>query len=73
MIGTDVTSDRSTHFQRYFPKAGLTPDISKHVNKNDVHICFHYSRVQEILDDIKKVLSSNKDLSDKNNRVKKWL
>ncbi len=25
MIGTDVTRDRSTHFQRYFSKAGLTP------------------------------------------------
>ncbi len=25
MIGTDVARDCSTHFQRYFPKAGLTP------------------------------------------------
>ncbi len=26
MIGPDVTRDCSTHFQRYFSKAGLTPD-----------------------------------------------
>ena len=33
MIGTDVTRDSSTQFQRYFSKAGLTPEGAQ-VNKS---------------------------------------